>query len=156
MTSAESTVADAEAVLTAMNFEQMMEKTMAGVRRQQTVMVDRMMGQLMPAGADRDAVVALQKKMIDEMMSAMNFGEMKGEVAKIYSETFTKDQLAALGAFYQSPAGQAFSDKQPEIAAKMNELMAPRIMAVMPKIQQMAKEFGAEMKAKKAEAGAVK
>lgn len=151
-----ATVADAEAVLTAMNFEQMMEKTMAGVRRQQTVMVDRMMGQLMPAGADRDAVVALQKKMIDEMMSAMNFGEMKGEVAKIYSETFTKDQLAALGAFYQSPAGQAFSDKQPEIAAKMNELMAPRIMAVMPKIQQMAKEFGAEMKAKKAEAGAVK
>lgn len=153
---ARGTLADAEAVLTAMRFEQMMEKTMAGVRKQQTSMMDRMMGQMMTAGTERDAAVAFQKKMIDELMSAMNFSEMKGEVAKIYSETFSKDQLEALGAFYQSPAGQAFSDKQPEIAVKMNELMTPRIMAAMPKIQQMAREFAEEQKAKKAAAAAAK
>jgi uncharacterized protein len=154
---ARATLADAEAVLGAMRFEEMMEKTMAGVRKQQSAMVDRMMAQMpMQSGTDREAAAAFQKKMIDEIMSAMNFSEMKGEVAKIYSETFTKDQLAALGAFYQSPAGQAFSDKQPEIATKMNELMTPRIMAVMPKVQQMAKQFAEEQKAKKAAAGAAK
>jgi hypothetical protein len=151
---ARATVADAEAVLTAMNFEKMMEKTMAGVRKQQGAMVDRMMGQMMPAGADRDAVVAFQKRMMNEMMSAMNFSEMKGEMAKVYSEVFTKDELVGLGAFYQSPTGQAMSEKQPEIAEKLNALMIPRMMAVMPKVQQMAKEFAEEQKAKKAGAAA--
>ena len=147
---ARATVADAEALLTAMNFEQMMEKTMAGVKKQQAAMVDRMIAQSAAPGTDRDAAVAFQKRMMDELFSAMDFSAMKGDVAKIYSDVFNKEQLAALGAFYQSPAGQAFSDKQPEIATKMNELMTPRIMAVMPKVQQMAKDFAAEQKAKKA------
>jgi hypothetical protein len=149
---ARATLSDAQAVLTAMNFEQMMEKTMAGVRKQQVAMVDRMMGQMLPQGADREAITGLQKRMIEEMMSGMNFSEMKGEMAKVYSEVFTKDQLAALGAFYQSPAGQAMSEKQPEIAEKLNALMIPRIMAAMPKVQQMAKQFAEEQKAKKAAA----
>ena len=144
------TLADAEAVLNAMNYEQMMEKTMASARRQQGTMVDRMMGQMLPAGADRDAAVAFQKRMMDEIMSAKNFSEMKGEMTKVYSEVFTKDQLAALGSFYQSPAGQALSDKQPEIAEKMSALMMPRMMAMMPKIQQMVKDFAQEQKAKAA------
>ncbi len=150
---ARATVADAEAVLNAMNFEQMMEKTMACVRKQQSAMMEKMMGQMAPAGGDRDAAVAFQKRVMDELMSAMNFTEMKGEVAKIYSDVFTKDQLVSLGAFYQSPAGQAFSDKQPEVSEKMNAVMMPRIMAAMPKIQQMSKDFAAEQIAKKAAAG---
>lgn len=147
-----ATVADAEAVLNAMKFEEMMEKTMAGVRKQQAAMVDRMTAQMTPQGGDREAISGFQKRVMDEMMSALNFSEMKGEMAKVYSEIFTKDQLSALGAFYQSPAGQALSEKQPEVAEKMNALMMPRMMAVMPKMQQMAKDFAAEQKAKR-EAG---
>ncbi|MBL9189472.1 MAG: DUF2059 domain-containing protein [Opitutaceae bacterium] len=143
---ARATLADATAVLDAMNFEQMMEKTMAGVRKQQVAMVDRMMGQMLPPGADRDAVMDLQKRMIEEIMSAMNYAEMKGDMAKVYSDVFTKDQLAALGTFYQSPAGQAMSEKQPEITEKLNALMMPRMMAAIPKVQQMAKDFALEQK----------
>jgi hypothetical protein len=147
-----ATVADAEALLNTMNFEQMMEKTMAGVRKQQGAMIDRMMGQFQAPGVDREAVVALQKRMLDEIMSALKFSEMKGEVAKVYSEVFSKEQLQALGAFYASPTGQTFSEKQPEIAEKMNALMIPRVMAAMPKVQAIAKEFAEEQKAKRAAA----
>lgn len=149
-----ATVADAEALLNTMNFEQMMEKTMAGVRKQQGAMIDRMMGQFQAPGVEREAVVALQKRMLDEIMSALKFSEMKGEVAKVYSEVFSKEQLQALGAFYASPTGQTFSEKQPEIAEKMNALMIPRVMAAMPKVQQIAKEFAEEQKAKRAAAAA--
>lgn len=147
---ARATLADAQAVLTAMNFEQMMEKTMAGVKKQQAAMVDRMVAQSAAPGTDREAVTAFQQRVMDEMFKAMDFSAMKDDVAKIYSEVFTKEQLASLGAFYQSPTGQAFSDKQPEIAEKMNAVMMPRIMAAMPKVQQMTKEFAAEQKAKAA------
>lgn len=149
-----ATVADAEALLKAMNFEKMMEKTMGAVRKQQSTMIERMMGQMVPPGGDRDAVVAFQKKLMDEVMSAMNFSEMKGDVAKIYSEVFSKEELQALGGFFTSPTGQAYTDKQPEIAEKMNAVMMPRMMAVMPKVQQMAKEFAAEQRAKREAANA--
>ncbi|MEI6464827.1 MAG: DUF2059 domain-containing protein [Verrucomicrobiota bacterium] len=147
-----ATAADAEAVLNAMNFERMMEKTMAGVRKQQGTMIDRMMGQFQAPGVEREAVVALQKRMLDEIMSALNFNEMKGEVAKVYADVFSKEQLQSLGAFYASPTGQIFSDKQPEVAEKMNALMIPRVMAAMPKVQQIAKEFAEEQKVKRAAA----
>lgn len=150
---ARATLADAEAVLNAMNFERMMEKTMGAMRKQQAAMIDRMMGQYQTQGIEREAVVALQGKMLDEIMSALNFGEMKGEIAKIYSEVFTKEQLQGLGAFYSSAVGQTFSEKQPEIVEKMNALMIPRVMAAMPKVQQLAKEFAEEQKAKRAAAG---
>jgi uncharacterized protein len=147
------TIADATAVLNAMNFEKMMDRTMAGVKKQQAAMMEKMTGQMAGPAADREAVVAFQKKIVDEMMSAMSGADMKDDVAKVYSEIFTKDELQNLAGFFNSPIGQAYADKQPIIAEKMNEVMMPRMMAVMPKVQQMAKDFAAEQKAKKAAAG---
>jgi uncharacterized protein len=150
-----ATLADATAVLNAMNFEQMLDRTMVGVRKQQAAGMGQMMNRMMPPGADaemKDAIVAFQKKVMDEMMSGVSGADLKNDVAKIYSETFTKEQLADISAFYQSPIGKTFSDKQPELAEKMNGLMMSRMMGSMPKVQQMMKDFGEEMKAKKSAA----
>jgi hypothetical protein len=150
-----ATVADATAVLTAMNFEQMLDKTMAGVRKQQSAAMGQMMNRMLPPGADpemKDSVIALQKKMVDEMMSGVSGADLKNDVAKIYADVFTKEDLQELGAFYQSPIGKTFSDKQPELAEKMNGLMMSRMMGSMPKVQQMMKDFAMEMQAKKAAA----
>jgi hypothetical protein len=68
----------------------------------------------------------------------------------VYSQVFSKEELQGLSDFYSTTAGQAFSEKQPELAQKMNEVMMPRMMAMMPKIQAMQKQFGEEMKAKHA------
>jgi hypothetical protein len=148
-----ATIEDATAVLNAMNFEQMMDKTMAGAKKQQAAMVDKMMGQMGGPGVDREAVVEFQKKVMNEMMSAVTGADMKNDMARVYSDVFTKEELQQLGAFYASPLGQAFSDKQPVLAEKMNEVMMPRMMAVMPKVQQMAKEFQMQQKAKRDAAG---
>ena len=147
-----ATVADATAVLNAMNFEQMMDRTMAGIKKQQAAMAEKMTLQMAGPGADREAIAAFQKKMINEIMSAITGADIKDDIAKIYSEVFSKEELLGLSSFYSSSLGQAFSDKQPVLAEKMNEAMMPRMMAVMPKVQQMAKEFAAEQKAKKAAA----
>ena len=139
----------------AINADARVMEHFAGVltRDESDAMIDRMMGQFQSTGVDREAVVALQRKMLDEIMSALNFSEMKGEIAKVYSDVFTKEQLQALGSFYASPVGQTFSEKQPEVAEKMNALMIPRVMAVMPKVQQLAKDFAQEQKAKREAAG---
>jgi hypothetical protein len=151
-----ATVADAKALLDSMNFEQMMDRTLDAVRKQQSAMVTQMTGRMLPPNADaetREAVANFQKKMMDTLMSGLNGAEMKEDMAKMYSEVFSKDELQALGSFYQSPIGKVFSDKQPELAEKMNAVMAPRMMAAMPKVQQMQQEFQQEMRARRAAAG---
>lgn len=148
-----ATVDDAKALLDKMNFEQMMDRTMAGVRKQQQAMMGQTTARMMPPNADpetREAVANFQKKVIDELMKGITGADMKDDMAKVYSEVFTKDELAALGQFYQSPIGQAFSDKQPELAEKMNAVMTPRIVSAMPKIQKMQQEFQQEMRARQA------
>lgn len=152
-----ATLADATALLQAMNFDEMMDKTLAGIRKQQKAMVEQMMGRMAPPGAsaeERASVVEFQKKVMDEMMSSLSGAEMRDDMAKVYSEVFTREELQSLAGFYASPIGKTFSDKQPELAEKMNAVMAPRMMAAMPKVQQMMREFGAEMRAKKAAAAA--
>ena len=148
-----ATIADATALLNAMNFEQMMDKTMAGIKKQQAAMAEKMTMQMAGPNADREAITSFQKKIFDEMMSALTGAEVKADIAKAYTEVFTKEEMQALAGFYSSPTGQMFSEKQPILAEKMNEAMMPRMMAAMPKVQQMAKDFAAEQKAKKAAAG---
>jgi uncharacterized protein len=144
---APATLADAENVLNKMHFEQMMDKMMAQQKTMMSRMFDQMGAKNVPA-ADREEFLAFQKKMVDELLSSMGLDKMKDDVAKIYSQVFTKDQLDGLAAFYGTPAGEALNEKQPVIQQKMQEIMMPRMMAVMPKIQQMSREFGAQMKAK--------
>ncbi len=149
-----ATVADATAVLDKMHFERMLDRTLAGVKKQQAAMVDKMMGQLARPGVEREDLVAFQRKVLDTMMSGMSAAEMKDDVAKAYSQIFTKEELDGLASFYASPIGEAFSDKQPQLAEKMNEILVPRMMANMPKVQQLAQEFAAQQQAKKAAAAA--
>ncbi|HVU32149.1 MAG TPA: DUF2059 domain-containing protein [Opitutaceae bacterium] len=147
MESTPGTIEDATAVLDSMHFERMLDRTMAGMKKQQMAMVQQMMGRLVKPGQNKDAIVAFQQKVIDTMMSAVNGADVKADVAKVYSEVFSKQELQALANFYSTPVGQEFSDKQPELSQKINAVIMPRMLAVMPKIQQMGQEFAAQQKA---------
>ncbi len=152
-----ATLADATALLDTMNFEQMLDRTMVGLRKQQAASIGQMTGRMLPANADpevKEAVAAFQKKIVDELMGGLTGADLKQDVAKIYSEVFTKEELQALGGFYQSPVGKAFSDKQPELAEKMNGVMMTRMMTAMPRVQQMQQAFQQEMRAKREAAAA--
>ena len=41
-------------------------------------------------------------------MSGVSGAAMKDDLAKVYAEVFTKEELQALGGFYQSPIGKVF------------------------------------------------
>jgi hypothetical protein len=46
---------------------------------------------------------------------APRFVELSDEVAKLYATDFTDDELKAILAFYQSPAGKKLLDRQPKV-----------------------------------------
>lgn len=144
----QGTLQDATAVLDAMHFETMLDQTLKGVRQNQIAMVRQMMGKMTPKGVDREDLIAFQQKVMETMMSGLNAADLKDDVAKVYSEVFSKEQLEQLAGFYSSPLGQALAEKTPELTQKMNQVMMPRMMANLPKVQQMAQEFAMEQDAK--------
>jgi len=149
-----ATVADAAAVIDRMHFEEMMTKVMEQQKKAMTSSMSQQMAKQMGGKVDPKDFEAFQSKVMDVMQEAMNPAQMKKDVTEIYAQTFTKEQLVAMGDFYDTPAGQALNDKQPEVQQKLQAVIMPRIMAAMPKVQQLGMEFGKEQQAKAAAAAA--
>jgi uncharacterized protein len=142
-----ATLAEAQAVVDQMHFDKLIERSLDGQRKAMSKMAEQMAAQSGGKVSAED-LAAHQKRVMDTMLEAMNPEQMKKEMAQIYSEMFTKEQLASVAAFNATPAGKAMIEKQPDVQQRLQELMMPRLMSAMPKIQQMGKEFGQQQKAK--------
>ena len=149
-----ATLADAEEVFRVMRFDEMMAKMLESQKKAIGPMLEQSMSQaatrMKLSDEDKAAFLAFQKKAFDEVMSSVMGPEMRADMAKIYSEVFTKEELGGLSAFYGTPAGQALVDKTPEVTAKTQAVMMPRMMQSMQKMQQASKDFAAELAAKHA------
>jgi hypothetical protein len=150
-----ATLADAEVVLNKMHFEEMIGRSLERQKKAMTASMEQMTARMgsMP-GMDKDAALAFRQKVMDETLSIMEPKQLKDDVTKIYSDVFTKEELDSMSAFYSTPLGETLANKQPEVQDKLGAIIQGRMMAMMPKIQQMAKDFATEQKAKMAEARA--
>lgn len=137
-----ATAADADALLEKMRFEDMIAKS---IELQQQAMA-KAMNQMAGPGvsdAEKARMADIQAKAMKIMLEEMDLPGMRQDMARAMSEIFTADELRAQSAFYSTPAGQATLEKQPVLQSRVAELMMPRMMKAMPKIQAMAREAAA-------------
>ena len=139
-----ATLSDAQDVINKMHFEDMLSKSL----EQQKQMVAKMTGQMAgKAGArtpeEKAEFSAFQSKLMETMWAEMKPDEVKADMARAYSELFSKEELQGMSDFYSTSTGQALIAKQPEVQQKLMETMMPRMMKAMPKVQEMAKEYAA-------------
>lgn len=66
----------------------------------------------------------------------MDCESMKAEMAQIYAELFTREEIDGLIAFYHSDLGKSLNRKQPEIMRRSMQISMARIQKVMPAIMQ--------------------
>ncbi|MGB0414815.1 MAG: DUF2059 domain-containing protein [Coraliomargarita sp.] len=78
---------------------------------------------------------------------AMSQIDWEGMFASVYAKVFTEEELQGLLDFYQSPVGQKFLDKQPELTAATMQKMQLEMAKVMPQIQQTTMQAITEAKA---------
>lgn len=142
-----ATVQQATDVLNKMKFEQMLGKMIDQQKQAAVAMSKQMMAQMGGKVSPED-FAAFQTKLMDALWSELKPEEMKSDVAKIYSELFTAEELRGLSDFYATPAGTAMIDKQPQMQQRMMEVMMPRMMKAMPKIQALSQQFAQEQAAK--------
>ena len=142
---------DVEELFTVMR----MEKTMKDSMEQGMKMIPKMtagmaaqsLSKLPPEEAAK--ATAMQQKMQEKTMALvqeeMSWKKMKGPMAQVYAESLTPEEVKGITAFYKSPAGQAFLDKQPVIMQKTVAMTQKLMMDMMPKLQALIQAETAEM-----------
>jgi uncharacterized protein len=74
-------------------------------------------------------------RFVNVMRDELSWTAIKGDVAKVYRETFTQPEIDALLVFYTSPAGVAFIEKMPLAMQRSGALMQQRMAPLIPKMQ---------------------
>ena len=137
-----ATMANADEVLHKMKFEAMWDriaaeqkKAIVGAMRQQAT------AEFSKLGLPQDEIDALLNKMGDAVVAGLQPDAMRQDFARIFTEVYTKDELRGMADFYDTAAGQAWAEKQPEVQQKLMQAMMPRVMQGMPAAQKIAADY---------------
>lgn len=82
----------------------------------------------------------VQQKVQDVVHARLSWDKMRPQYIKIYSETFTDEELDGLLGFYDSPAGRAMIKKTPELIAKSMAIAQAQMVDILPEIQRIVAE----------------
>ncbi|MBU8934360.1 MAG: DUF2059 domain-containing protein [candidate division Zixibacteria bacterium] len=84
----------------------------------------------------KEASQAMQKEMMDWMSGFFSWEQLREQYADIYVEVFTEGELKELIEFYQSPIGQKFLSKMPDIIQKSMELTQTVALDMWPEFNE--------------------
>jgi len=135
----QATLEQAKAMLQKMNFGAMMNKVMDQQKQAMMALMRQGLAKQGLSGAAMDAAIAKQTKAMDAIYGALDFNSMEGDIAKVYSDVFTSDELNAISDFYSTPAGQSMLAKQPQVQKETMQVIMPKLMQAMQSAQRAAR-----------------
>jgi hypothetical protein len=104
-----------------------------------------------PISAEQqEAIAKMRQKSTDMIKEVLNWQSMEALYLEVYGKTFSQSEIDSMIAFYSSPAGHAVVVKLPLAMQNTMTIMQKRMQELIPKIQQMAKDTAAEIKAPQA------
>ena len=69
-----------------------------------------------------------------------SYQALKKDLAKIYLDTFTPDEIREFIRFYRSPAGEKLAEKNPELTMRAAELGQKTVQGNLPELQKILRE----------------
>ena len=104
--------------------------------------VKTMASQMPSAGTpeQRARALELQARILDLVKSRLSWDQMRPLYVKVYSETFSDEEIDGILAFYQSPAGRAMLEKMPTLLPKVMAAAQAQMGDLMPEIQRLVRE----------------
>jgi|HubBroStandDraft_6_1064221.scaffolds.fasta_scaffold721889_2 hypothetical protein len=104
----------------------------------------------------QQAIDQLQARVAALMKEEVDWSVLEPMYIKLYEDSFSQAEVDGLVAFYKSPAGKAVVHKLPLVMQNLMVLLQQRMARMIPKIQQMAQETAAQIKAQGAAAASGK
>lgn len=139
---AKATVTEADELLLKANFDAMWDR-IAGEQKKGIIASLRQQasGEFTKAGLSGAEIDSVLDKMGDALVAGMQSDAMRQDFAQIYADVYTKDELRGMAAFYDTAAGKAWVEKQPEVQQRMMQVLMPRVMQGMPAAQKIAADY---------------
>lgn len=72
---------------------------------------------------------------------ADRLSKAKPELVKIYTDTYTEEEIDGILAFYKSPAGKALLQKMPQVMQRSMPVMMQLMGDLQPEIKKMTEEL---------------
>lgn len=99
-----------------------------------------------PNAKQQRAINNMKNKMVSVMQAELSWDKFEPTLMRIYGDTLTEEEVAAMLAFYKTPAGQALIYKMPAVMQKTMAELPKMISVFAPKLQKIQEEFAAEMR----------
>ncbi len=85
--------------------------------------------------AQKAAIDRFRKKFSQTIQEDLSPGKVRAIYLQCYKETFSQDEVDGIIAFYKSPAGQAISEKYPQVMQKAQTMMQAKMAPMSTKVQ---------------------
>jgi hypothetical protein len=85
---------------------------------------------------ERQRMDAAVERTVGAMRQDMSVEKMRPQMARLYAETFTQEEIDGLIAFYQGPAGRAFIAKMPTVMQKSAQIMREHMDPLMRRLDE--------------------
>ena len=127
------------------------EKILDSVQRQTEGLMRNALNQSLngkaPTPKQQEAIDTMRASMAKVMNDVVSWGKMEPMFLRLYKETFTREEVQAMTAFYKSPAGQSMVNKMPALMQKTMGEVQNMMRGVAPQLQAIQQKFTADMKA---------
>ena len=123
----------AEELLIAMDMEKSIQASLEMAKGAQAAQL-RQLGAMNASNSAR--AMEQQNAIMDIIAKEMSWTKIKGDMASIYAQTFTDEELKGLIEFYKGPVGRKFIEKQPELMQRQMQVTQKMMTELGPKIQQ--------------------
>jgi hypothetical protein len=115
--------------------EQAFKDTTANLDQTLRRNVEHYMAGVKLTAADEKTLDAFRVKMTALIAEELNWSKIKAIYEQVYATSYTQAEVDSLIAFYQTPVGVMFAEKQPEISQKTQILMQQRMVPVMSRLR---------------------
>lgn len=134
-------------LLALMDMDQIIEAT----RGQIESMIAAQIDQVAECDAMRPAIKDFSRDMGALVTTQLSADAFMPQIAQIYVDVFTENELEAVLAFYRSPVGEKMLTKMPELMQRSMAISQAQVTALMPRIEAAATEFGEKIEAARSE-----
>jgi uncharacterized protein len=136
-----ASVEEVHALFAAMNSQQQTEQMMQMMKGNMIQAFEEQMAKQSPPPSPH--LMNQLRANMNEVWSTLNVNDLMDDLASIYRKYLTRDEIAGIRAFYDSPAGKSMLTKTPGI---MNEYMQVALPKEMERMQAAMKQMELRMK----------
>ena len=127
-------------------FEVMEARTMVSkVQDQLDGMMNNMMQEMLKGKSitpeQQKALDVFRAKVVKIQKDEINWETVEPKIAEIYQHALSQQDVDGIIAFYQSPAGQSFVKKMPEITLQTMTMMQTTMVPMLKKIEEADNEL---------------